>query len=138
MTEQDVLKEYKRMAPTMNTLARSSRAQILYHILADAIYWSDEMPFPIEPLTENCLRLVLRYRTTLILGVPDAKWKPYWEEALRQFPNWIGFDQARRDPTLRDIVVQMRGEANSKSFWGARRRHRMQGPPDHEDRGWDG
>lgn len=53
--------------------------------------WTDEIPLSIDRLSENLLRMILRYRTTLILGVPDSKWEPFWVEAVREFPAWIGF-----------------------------------------------
>src|SRR5262249_52039543 len=66
-----------------------------YHLLADAIYWSDELPQCLPWLAENALRLVIRYRTSLVLGKPDVRCDRFWREALKQFPRWIGFRRSR-------------------------------------------
>ena len=116
MNKQDIFDEYTRMAPTMEALQRSSSGCISYHLLADALYWSDEIPDQMNSFSENCLRLILRYRTTLILGSPDEKWQPYWDEAVRRFPKWIGFDLQRADPALKDFYDRLRNDAEQESF----------------------
>lgn len=100
-----MLAQYRVMAPSMERCRRIWwRPPINYHLLADAIYWHDEIPVGIDAYSENCLRLVLRYRTTLILGSPDAQWEPYWNEAKRQFPRWIGFSR-KRCRADRDVIA---------------------------------
>src|SRR5687767_11738584 len=82
----------------MNRMQTSRSCEIRYHLMADALYWVDEIPDNLDTFSENCLRIILRYRTSLIQGKPDEKWKIYWEEAVRSFPEWIGFRQDRCNP----------------------------------------
>jgi hypothetical protein len=90
-----ILKQYKHMKNAMESCVPAKNAKIDYHFLADAIYWADEVPDGLDSFSENCLRIVLRYRTTMIIGNQEEKWKPYWDAAKSEFPNWIGFNAAR-------------------------------------------
>ena len=125
-TDEEIFGEYKRMAPLMESMRRARRPQIRYHLLADAIYWSDEMPGSLESLSESCLRFILRYRTTLILGTPDEKWKPCWQEAKQSFPNWIGFLPGRtsRSTKLGQVYEKLESECRSEAYKGRRERER--------------
>jgi hypothetical protein len=111
-TKAHMLAELAQIAPLMESLRPSPRARVHYHMLADALYWSDEFPESGLPwAVENYMRMVLRYRTTLLLGSPDPKWKPYWEEATKQFPKWIGFEHERTTESeeWKRIFLQLRG-----------------------------
>ncbi|MGD9644920.1 MAG: hypothetical protein AB7U73_04355 [Pirellulales bacterium] len=92
----ETLAHYRVIAPSMERCRRIWwRPPIKYDLLADAVYWVDEIPGDIDAYSASCLRPMLRYRTTLILGLPDAQWELYWSEAKRQFPRWIGFSRRR-------------------------------------------
>ena len=72
-----------------------------YDVLADALVWSDEYPkdIPGRHHEFDCIKLLLRYRTTLLLGAPNDFFRPYWERGKELFPNWAGFCIARLTPT---------------------------------------
>ena len=90
-----------RIADEMDNVRESRNAEIGYDLLADAITWSDEYPSqPTRPMAEfQCLRLVLRHRTTLLLEEPDDTFKEYWDRARELFPNWAGFAPSRLLPS---------------------------------------
>ncbi len=118
-TTEDIFEEYSRIAPSMELVKPKCFPKIHYHLLADAIYWSDEIPErDVSDFSENCMRFVIRYRTTLILGEPDPKWEPYYEEAKRQFPKWIGFQKKRNRPSnrLKKIYLFLKEVAEKSSF----------------------
>ncbi len=78
----------------LNAPVKSPDADIRYDLLGGAIFWSDERPkVPLEEA--DCLKLVLRYRTTLIEGNPDPNFRVYWDAAQELFPNWPGFSPER-------------------------------------------
>lgn len=126
----------------MEALHVSPSARVDYHLFADAIYWSDEIPQEIDPPTENYLRPVLRYRTTIILGAPDEKWRRFWDEAMRQFPKWIGFRAERADSRFRELYNKLSSRSEEVSFSASRQRRLLElrekrkmeresgGPPD--------
>jgi hypothetical protein len=91
----DLLARLENVAPQMNALRRSWFARPNYDLLADAIWWIDERPSFDEAEDHWCLQPVFRYRTTLILEKPDSRWQPFWERALKLFPNWPGFHRSR-------------------------------------------
>jgi hypothetical protein len=101
------------IAGRMRELAASADAKMFYELLSDSLMWTDEIP---EIRAEDVgglrsLRYVFRYRTSLMLGTPEERFRPFWDEALALFPGWPGFDPARRDPQLRGAYDSFRAEA---------------------------
>ena len=109
-----ILKQYQIMAAKMNALETDRGGEPRYHFMADALYWTDEIPSELDEFSEDCLRLVLRYRTSLIQGCPAEKWREYWEEAKRQFPSWIGFTENRcqGDARILENYITAKADAN--------------------------
>jgi hypothetical protein len=122
---------YERLANVANELDQTrikTDAEVGYDVLSDGIVWSDEYPPNLVGRTEefDCVRILLRYRTSVLTGSPDEYLRPYWEFARTQFPNWAGFDaernspspemqkfrerSERRDTRLLKVLFQSRGE----------------------------
>jgi hypothetical protein len=93
-----LLEKLTVLAPKMTALRLRRCAVLRYLSFAAAVYWSDEMPRRLDDDEEDIVRILLRYRTTLILGQPDKELEPYWEAAKQCFPGWIGFSAARVAP----------------------------------------
>lgn len=85
------------IAADMNAMQYRVDAAVGYDLLSDSLLWSDEMPElgDHRPRDFWCLRPVLRYRTTLILGDPDTDFEEYWSAAQIHFPRWAGFQLSR-------------------------------------------
>jgi hypothetical protein len=86
------------LAASLNSLKASDLAELRYEVLSDSLYWSDEIPdeaFESDDGVEY-IRAILRYRTGIIIGEPDPDLHELWTAAMRLFPNWPGFDAARR------------------------------------------
>lgn len=72
-----------------------------YHTLADGVVWEDEGLYECHPDLANAFRLVINYRTGLILNEIDETKssnslnKRIFETAKKYFPDWIGFQKAR-------------------------------------------
>lgn len=111
------MRDYQALAPMLNALQSDPQAMMHYDLLADALVWSDEVPTP-----EKCgdipvgaeLRGIWNYRTSLILGQPKEKYRAAWEEAMRCFPNWPGFELKRRETVLAPTFRAMQSEAMNK------------------------
>lgn len=114
------LARLKTMAPSMRRAKKSAKAALSYSVLADALYWSDEIPQFDDTVADDLVRFLLRYRTTLVLGHPQKALEPYWNEALRQFPEWIGFDSCRRasSPELQKAHKQFKDRAMAELMGG--------------------
>jgi hypothetical protein len=97
----DFFKCFELIASEMDQTHISLEAEISYNVQADALVWSDEYPASSKGhLSEyDCVKILLRYRTSLILGSPDQALKPYWERAMTLFPNWAGFCTDRLNST---------------------------------------
>ena len=82
-----------KIASILNCLQFDPTAIPKYHLFAGALFWTDEFPTNVAHCKEDfdCVKLLLRYRTTLNLGCPDENLRQYWELGQRLFPNWIGF-----------------------------------------------
>ena len=114
MTAEQLLRQYRFIAHLMESMTRSWRAKVEYHVLAAAIYWNDELPPNLDWLAENSMRPVLRYRTSLLLGKPESQWEPFWVAAKIAFPRWIGFRSDRCTSTKRLVrrIGQMENQSN--------------------------
>jgi hypothetical protein len=82
------------IAPSMESLEKRENAHMFYDVLSGSIVWSDELPGA-SPVSSDCLRFVLKYRTGLLVGEPEPSFEPFWQEAHRRFPHWIGFSPDR-------------------------------------------
>jgi len=97
----DYFENLDRIAGDMDQTRVLPDATVGYDVLSDALVWSDEYPRNMAGrLAEfDCVKLLLRYRTTLLLGKPDDTFKPYWDHARERFPNWAGFSSTRLTAT---------------------------------------
>jgi hypothetical protein len=112
------MRDYQALAPILDGLKKAADARLHYDLFADAIVWSDELPAPEDRLAIGMiapqLRGIWRFRTSLILGQPVEKFRSAWEEALKCFPNWPGFDPKRRDAALAPAFLALQQEAMNK------------------------
>lgn len=85
------------IASAMNAMRMNPHATIQCDLLSNALFWSDELPElgRLRPRDFWCLRPVLRYRTTLILELPEKLHEIYWKKAQHAFPDWCGFYPSR-------------------------------------------
>ncbi len=103
----------REIVDPMRSLTASPDAKMFYELLSDSLVWTDEIP-EVDPAHvggRRALRFVFRYRTSLMLGRPEERYRPYWEEALALFPAWPGFKPERRAPSLRDAYESFHAEA---------------------------
>jgi hypothetical protein len=96
-----LLRELDGLTAELDNVRLLPGATMGYDLIADAIVWSDEYPSsPARPMAEyQCLKAVLRYRTSLLTEIPDERCRRYWEHAKALFPNWAGFTPSRRVPS---------------------------------------
>jgi hypothetical protein len=96
-----ISESFEDIASEMDHTNVNPEAVLQFDLFADALLWSDEYPPPRKDRLGDitCVRVLLRYRTTFLLGNPDQRLKPYWDQALLMFPNWAGFTPHRMKPT---------------------------------------
>ena len=105
------------IAPRMRELVHSPQATCYYEVMSDALVWSDEFPKGrgfLKIPGWSIIRVVLGFRTELILGQPNEQFWEYWDEALRLFPEWPAFDPKRRSPELREVFREMSASSNAE------------------------
>jgi hypothetical protein len=107
------LKELEAIAPYLNSLVASEEAIVGYDLFADGLIWSDEVPTNLveSDISLSCLRPVLRYRTSLILACPVAKYLYCWKTAQEFFPDWPGFNPRRSNGALKATYHTLRDRA---------------------------
>lgn len=90
------------LAPLLNKLQADPNARVNYELMSGALIWSDEFPAlsEINGLDTNCLRGVFRFRTTLMLGKPEERYRTGWEALQTLCPNWPAFLPDAENPTL--------------------------------------
>ena len=89
-----ILKQY---ASDFRRNASAGTPQLLFHLMADGVFWSDEFPDRLPWELENVRRVVINHRTSLLTG-EKGTYPEVWEVARRHFPRWIGFDTERSTP----------------------------------------
>ena len=99
--EIDWLGQFARVAAEMDNVQELPNAEIGYDVLADAITWSDEYPSNAAGRMYDfqCIKILLRYRTTVLLGNSDETFRMYWDHAKGLFPHWAGFAPSRFVPS---------------------------------------
>jgi hypothetical protein len=113
-----------RLGPVLRVLRPSPEATICYDMLSGALIWSDETP-SLQTLRSiegwQVLRFVFHFRTQMILGRPEeadpdpdgvarqifTESRDAWDEAMRLFPEWPGFDPQRRSADLRQVYESL-------------------------------
>ena len=103
------LREYAKRLDRMDT--PSPVATPFYELMSGGLVWSDEKITDVPSEVIWALRPLFAYRASLIVGAPEEKWRPYWNECRTLFPRWVGFhpDRQRQAPEL--IVLLKKGEA---------------------------
>jgi hypothetical protein len=97
----DWFQQYVHIATEMNDVHALPGAEPGYDVLTDAIIWSDEYPSNVagRMVDFDCLKLLFRYRTSILTGHPDETFRPYWDRAMELFPQWAGFASSRLVPS---------------------------------------
>jgi hypothetical protein len=94
------IERFQKVAPILESLRTDPGARLNYELMSDALVWSDELPVPSEfekyDVDVACVRGIFRYRTSLICGNPEERFRSHWEEANRLCPNWPGLLANRR------------------------------------------
>jgi hypothetical protein len=129
----DIFQALKRIAPKLNELPEDPNARVSFEMMSGGLVWSDELPAwdQMEPGESHCLRAIWRFRSSLILGCPAEKYRPYWEEAQQLFPNWPGFHLQRRDSQWRQFLTEA-SEKSSQEWEEADRKYRESRQPEQE------
>lgn len=86
-----------------------------YELMSGGLVWPDEFPDTGSAewrlIARNYLyRYLIAYRSDITLGEERVGFRPVWEQALREAPNWPGLRPERR------------GEAARKRLLAAKRR----------------
>lgn len=106
-----VYDSFKAIGLRLNEVSEPGQYPLMsYEMLSGAIMWTDEVIEgnpqyrqlqPLNTAEIGCMRYVFNYRTHLTLDEPPLKYEPYWLEAKRCFPNWVGFQKSRSTLTQR-------------------------------------
>jgi hypothetical protein len=96
----DLIDHLKLLGPRLPTVKGQPTADIFYEAMTGGLVWTDETICLKGATVEEigCLRILWRYRTSLILQNPDSHCEALWNQARRDYPEWIGFDSARCTP----------------------------------------
>lgn len=98
MAEDPNIRRLKNAADQIRQCSFKPDAQMRYDIMSDAVFWDDEFPTPFAG-DSLALRLLLRYRTTLLIEEESPELRPYWDFGKTLFPDWPGFLSERRTPS---------------------------------------
>lgn len=108
----------RELAPTLNRLIADPEARVHYELFSDSLIWSDEWPPPDRPdLPGQYLRGVFHYRTTLILGRPQERYREGWDLLAELCPNWPGFLPERRQPDAARIRLYQERRVQLHKDW---------------------
>jgi hypothetical protein len=113
--EAEPLTQLRAVAPRMRELKPAPDATVFYELMSDALVWSDEIPdLDTGDVSDfHCLRFLFRFRTTLMTGAPDERFRSLWDEAKNLFPDWHGFDPRRQAPEFRPVYQRFCEQAKA-------------------------
>ena len=98
----------------LNSISRPKLfKRVFYELMSGALVWTDETNRRTPWEVINALRVIVAYRTSLMLDDPREEFAEMWEESLKLFPNWVGFRPERRTPTQRLMAIYRRGDISS-------------------------
>lgn len=96
----EIIAELDIIAPYLASCRYDPNASLRYSLLADALYWTDEVPAANLPC-DTAFRYLLFFRTLLIIERPSNEvLHELWEAAKSRFAEWPGFSGARVTPSL--------------------------------------
>jgi hypothetical protein len=106
------------IAPILNGMAADPDARVSYETLSGGLAWSDEFPGACERRqlwkeVVPIVRMLLRHRSMIIINqAGEDLFGEVWEEAMRQFPNWPGFEVSRRSCSYAQLFFAEEAKAN--------------------------
>jgi hypothetical protein len=106
----DRFQALRQIAPKLNQLRADPSARVGYELMSGGLIWSDELP-PLgeaEPGECTCLRAIWRFRSSLIMGAPEDRFRPAWQEAQKLFPLCPGFLPQRQNASWRETFIEQR------------------------------
>jgi hypothetical protein len=113
--ETEPLTQLRAVAVRMRNLKPVAGATVFYELTSDALVWSDEIPdLETGDVSDfQCLRFLFRFRTTLMMGAPDERFRSLWDEANNLFPDWHGFDSRRQAVEYRPVYMRFCEQAKA-------------------------
>jgi hypothetical protein len=111
----ELRREFEQLAPVLNNMKVHPDVVPQYDLVSDSLFWLDELPDLVGHSTSElwCLRPLLRFRTTLIIGEPDEQLRLFWDLAHELFPSWPGLLSVRRSESLKGVYEDLKSRASS-------------------------
>lgn len=101
----------REFAPSLNKISEPDpTATVFYEIMSGGLVWTDETVGGLPTKVIWALRPLYAFRTSLIVGAPSEKWRPYWETCVAIFPKWIGFREERSHATPELLRILSKGK----------------------------
>jgi len=88
--------------------------KVFYELMSGGLVWTDETRPGTPWEVTNSLRLIVAYRTSLMIDEPRDEFKGIWKESLQLFPDWIGFREDRREPIPKLMDIYRRDNVSMK------------------------
>jgi len=96
----------------------------VYDLISDAFVWNDEL-IDFQTLSQGeagAMRCLWRYRTSLVTGVQDGRFKELWTRATVLAPSWVGFTEGRDvySENLAQKYRELKSKGRNKGQRGAK------------------
>jgi hypothetical protein len=88
----------RRIARKLNAMKSEAQAECFFELMSGGLMWTDERLWPLDADELGALRILLNYRTSLILENPRSEFEGLWNFAVSLAPQWPGFLPERREP----------------------------------------
>jgi hypothetical protein len=75
-----------------------TKPECFFECMSGGLMWTDERLWPLDADELGVVRILLNYRTSLILENPRREFEAIWNSAISLAPKWPGFLPERREP----------------------------------------
>ena len=94
----------------MNHQKCNPKAQCSFEMFAGGLVWEDEssvinMQTPSSDI--RYFRILIAYRSSLIMGDERYEFRSIWQELHQAFPHWLFFLPQRRSPKLLPLLLKL-------------------------------
>lgn len=104
-----------RLIARLSELKHNTDADVFFDVMSGGLVWNDEKLSGLTAEEMGCLRALFRFRSSVIIGHPDERFRDLWECAYSLASSWIGFssDRSGCNPDLAALYARLKASSDN-------------------------